>query len=91
MEWKEQIEPFVKAMVAKLEMKEEEGAHSWDSLSPQTILKRLHQEFNELQVAVNNLDGEGAMGEAVDIADFCLFLFLNLTEGKRLRELGIRR
>lgn len=61
---------FVAAMRRKLAANAHKGG--WKDCDPDWLLKRLRQEVDELEEAVQK--GQGVLGEAADVANFAMFI-----------------
>lgn len=77
----EAVQRFADAMVAKLDKNASKG--HWSACDTHFLLTRLHEELIELRGAVASGDADAIRDEAVDLANFSMFVFDNVgTDGK---------
>lgn len=65
---------FFSAMACKLILQASRGRHGWDGMDVFQILERLDGELVELREAYDRGDWPALRGEAVDVANFAMFL-----------------
>jgi len=77
---RDEVVRFAEAM--ELVLAANDHKSGWGDLKPTEILVRLKMELKELEESLIDQDPEEAMHEAVDIANFAMFLWTNLHFGE---------
>lgn len=70
---------FLDAMRVKLNHGRAMGNTAWDQrwkygINPNALVSRLHQELDELVVALDGGDEDKILNEAADVANFAMFI-----------------
>jgi hypothetical protein len=58
---------------------DEKGNHGWENLTPSDCFNRMHDELREFHDRLLALDRDGALREAVDIGNFAMMAYDNIT------------
>ena len=68
---------FANAMRIVMERQAKLGKSGWENMRLSEVLTRLIEEIEELKLAVDKNDWFNIRGEAVDVANFAMMVFIN--------------
>lgn len=73
-EFEDVLRPFVDAMRHKLASNKYKGKRNWEDDSPETLLKRLKEEIDELEEAIKGGNQIEILLEAADVGNFAMMV-----------------
>lgn len=73
-EYEDVLRPFVDAMRHKLASNKHRGTRSWQTMSPDDLLKMLKKEVDELAEAIKGGNQIEILLEAADVGNFAMML-----------------
>jgi len=83
MEARKEVINFAIAMENKLRKHDDDLGNGWMTCSIKHLIECLEAEIDELKEAMDHCQPNEVSWEAVDVANFCMFIRMNLIERKQ--------